>query len=93
MDDAYKRGARRFAVVYDKTYKFGVEGAAAFKAEVSRLPGTKPMGDSCDARYCGASCRTEASRLRRLLSGRSAGKYANPKERLTALLRGRGSRA
>jgi ABC-type branched-subunit amino acid transport system substrate-binding protein len=51
-DEAYQRGARRFGVVYDKTYKFGVEGAAAFKAEVSRLPGAS-IGGACDSGYCG----------------------------------------
>jgi branched-chain amino acid transport system substrate-binding protein len=52
-DEAYKRGARDFGVVFDKTYKFGAEGANAFKAEVARLTGTKPMGTACDSRYCG----------------------------------------
>jgi hypothetical protein len=34
-----------------------------------------------DARYCGSSCRTVASRLRRLLSGSGAGGYANTRAR------------
>jgi ABC-type branched-subunit amino acid transport system substrate-binding protein len=39
---AYDAGSRRFGVVYDKSYKFGPEGAAAFKGEVERLGGTVP---------------------------------------------------
>jgi ABC-type branched-subunit amino acid transport system substrate-binding protein len=52
-NEAYQRGARRFGVVFDKTYKFGSESASAFKAEVGRLAGTAPIGESCDAGYCG----------------------------------------
>jgi ABC-type branched-subunit amino acid transport system substrate-binding protein len=51
-DEAYKRGARRFGVVFDKTYKFGVEGAAAFKAEVGQLADAS-IGSACDSGYCG----------------------------------------
>lgn len=53
VNEAYKRGARDFGVVFDKTYKFGAEAAEAFKAEVARLPGTKPIGTDCGSRYCG----------------------------------------
>ena len=35
-----------------------------------------------DARYCSSACRAESWRLRRLLSGLSAGRYATPAERL-----------
>jgi ABC-type branched-subunit amino acid transport system substrate-binding protein len=52
-NEAYRRGARTFGVVFDKTYKFGEEGAAAFKAEVRRLAGARPLGDACDTGYCG----------------------------------------
>jgi ABC-type branched-subunit amino acid transport system substrate-binding protein len=52
-NEAYNRGARRFGVVYDKTYKFGDEGASAFKAEVARLQGAQPLGSACDSGYCG----------------------------------------
>ncbi|HVF75516.1 MAG TPA: ABC transporter substrate-binding protein [Acidimicrobiales bacterium] len=52
-NEAYKRGARDFGVVFDKTYKFGEEGAAAFRAEVGRLSGAKPIGNACDSRFCG----------------------------------------
>lgn len=51
--EAYARGARNFGVVFDNTYKFGREGADAFKAEVERLSGTGAIGNGCDARFCG----------------------------------------
>jgi ABC-type branched-subunit amino acid transport system substrate-binding protein len=35
--NAYAQGARRFAIVFDKNYRFGREGALAFNAEVRRL--------------------------------------------------------
>jgi len=34
--DAIARGAKSFAIVYDATYKFGVEGAGAFVAQLHR---------------------------------------------------------
>jgi ABC-type branched-subunit amino acid transport system substrate-binding protein len=37
----YARGARSFAIVYDRRYKFGKEGADAFRRYVERLPGAK----------------------------------------------------
>lgn len=37
---AQKRGAKTFAIVWDSKYKFGVEGADAFKQEVRKLGGT-----------------------------------------------------
>lgn len=37
--EMYQAGVRTFGLVYDNRYKFGVEGAAAFKAAVSRLKG------------------------------------------------------
>jgi ABC-type branched-subunit amino acid transport system substrate-binding protein len=37
----YDRGARKFAIVYDNQYKFGVEGANAFKDYVQGLPGAE----------------------------------------------------
>lgn len=43
--DAYDRGARTFGLVYDQNYRFGVEGAAAFRGALSRLPGTQLKAD------------------------------------------------
>ncbi|MHB8511403.1 MAG: ABC transporter substrate-binding protein [Actinomycetota bacterium] len=50
-------GASDFSVVFDKNYKFGVEGARAFNAEVKRLthqdiPGFNTDA-SCQQQYCG----------------------------------------
>jgi ABC-type branched-subunit amino acid transport system substrate-binding protein len=39
-DDAKKRGAHTFAIIYDKKYRFGVEGEKAFQGEVGRIGGT-----------------------------------------------------
>jgi len=37
--NGYARGSRTFGIVWDRTYKFGQEGEAAFKAAVTRLGG------------------------------------------------------
>jgi ABC-type branched-subunit amino acid transport system substrate-binding protein len=70
--EAYQRGARSFGVVYDKTYKFGEEGASAFKAEVGRLAGAKPVGNACDSGYCGIQVGQNS------YSGESAQFYGKP---------------
>lgn len=58
--DAFDRGARRFAMVYDSNFRFGVEGAFAFNAAVKRLTGRDVPGYSnplanprCSQRFCG----------------------------------------
>ncbi|MHB8511641.1 MAG: ABC transporter substrate-binding protein [Actinomycetota bacterium] len=57
---AYDAGARRFGIVYEDTYHFGIEGAYAFNAEVKRLTGHDVDGYSnpltsprCDQAFCG----------------------------------------
>lgn len=42
---AYDDGARTFGIVWDEKYKFGQEGADAFKAYVRTLPGASIKGD------------------------------------------------
>jgi ABC-type branched-subunit amino acid transport system substrate-binding protein len=56
--NAYDRGARRFALVFDDQYHFGVEGAYAFDQAVKRLTGSDIPGfdsqlKSCQQRFCG----------------------------------------
>ncbi|MDQ1706442.1 MAG: hypothetical protein QOF18_2808 [Frankiaceae bacterium] len=56
-DEAYKRGARHFGIVFDNNYHFGREAASAYNAEVRRLTG-KPVdgqnsNNSCNKAYCG----------------------------------------
>jgi ABC-type branched-subunit amino acid transport system substrate-binding protein len=55
--NAYARGARRFAIVFDKNYRFGVEAAQAFNAQVRRLTGQDVPGynreNNCQRAYCG----------------------------------------
>jgi ABC-type branched-subunit amino acid transport system substrate-binding protein len=57
VNDAYRRGARNFAIVFDNDYNFGVEAAAAFNAEVKRLTGKNVDGynsqNNCVRRFCG----------------------------------------
>lgn len=56
VDDAYRRGARHFAVVFDTNYHFGREAATAFNSEVNRLTGHNVSGypsSSCTQLYCG----------------------------------------
>lgn len=56
--DAYQRGARNFAIVFDAKYHFGVEGAYAFDQAVKRLTGHDIPGydrslQRCSQRFCG----------------------------------------
>lgn len=55
--EAVKRGAKSFAIVFDKNYRFGVEGALAFNAEVKRVRGHNVEGfnqqNNCQKKYCG----------------------------------------
>jgi ABC-type branched-subunit amino acid transport system substrate-binding protein len=60
VKQAYDTGVRRFAIVYESTYHFGIEGAYAFNAAVKRLTGADVPGYSdplknpkCDQRFCG----------------------------------------
>jgi ABC-type branched-subunit amino acid transport system substrate-binding protein len=56
-DQAYKRGARHMAIVFDNNYHFGREAASAFNAEVHRLTGHDVQGynsnNGCNGLYCG----------------------------------------
>jgi ABC-type branched-subunit amino acid transport system substrate-binding protein len=56
--NAYDRGARRFGLVFDAKYHFGVEGAYAFDKAVKRLTGHDIAGfdsslKSCSQDFCG----------------------------------------
>lgn len=56
--DAYQRGARNFAIVFDAKYHFGVEGAYAFDQAIKRLTGHDIPGydrslQRCSQRFCG----------------------------------------
>lgn len=68
MEEAWRRGARNPAIVFENTYRFGVEGALAFNNAYRRLteketgtakdiPGfydpTKGGAGSCSKRFCG----------------------------------------
>jgi len=47
--DAFKRGARTFGLVYNGSYKFGVEGAGAFVAQAKRDGSTVRCIEKLDA--------------------------------------------
>jgi ABC-type branched-subunit amino acid transport system substrate-binding protein len=56
--DAHDRGARKFGIVFDAKYHFGVEGAFAFNEAVKRLTGNgidgyDPNLKSCVQDFCG----------------------------------------
>ena len=60
--EAHDRGARRFSLIYDRKYRFGLEGAYAFNQAVKRLTGSDIEGyenpfsnPSCpeNGRFCG----------------------------------------
>ena len=56
-EEAYKRGARDFSIVFEKNYRFGVEAAQAFNEHVKKLTGKPVPGyngeNSCVDHYCG----------------------------------------
>ncbi len=60
VKQAYDAGARRFGIVYEHTYHFGLEGAYAYNEAVKRVTGAEvpgyasPLADPrCDERFCG----------------------------------------
>lgn len=60
VKQAYDAGARRFGIVYEHTYHFGLEGAYAFNEAVKRVTGAGVEGYSnplsspkCRGRFCG----------------------------------------
>jgi ABC-type branched-subunit amino acid transport system substrate-binding protein len=62
---AVDHGAKTFGIVYDNSYKFGLEGAAAFDAEVKRLTGHGIQGDDtggsgCNGAFCGIPANAES---------------------------------
>lgn len=58
VQEAVKRGAKTFGIVYEKDYKFGVEGAFGFNAAVKRATGKEVPGfdsnlSTCKKTFCG----------------------------------------
>jgi ABC-type branched-subunit amino acid transport system substrate-binding protein len=57
--NAYQRGNRKFSIVFDKNYRFGVEAAEAFNACVKKLTGKDIPGYntqySCQQSFCGVN--------------------------------------
>ena len=76
--EAHERGARHFSLVYDRQYRFGLEGAYAYNQAVKRLTGSDipgyedpfSNGAGCRERFCGilageSSYNSQAETLRR----------------------------
>lgn len=64
---AYDRGVRKFSIVYDLNYRFGLEGAYAFNEAVKRLTGEGIAGYSdplksprCEQRFCAIKAGQES---------------------------------
>ena len=55
--NAAARGAKKFSIVFDKNYRFGVEAAEAYNAEVKRITGSGVTGydrdHGCRQSFCG----------------------------------------
>lgn len=71
VDEAYKRGARTFGIVYDQSYRFGVEGHDAYKGEISRLSGATLVGGAGDMAVTGGapSYKTNADNFKGACGG------------------------
>lgn len=83
--DAYKRGARNFSIVFDKNYKFGSEGAEAFNACVKQLTGEDIPGynssHNCEESFCGvlAAQSSYAQEAARFQEGDFVALFLDPK--------------
>jgi ABC-type branched-subunit amino acid transport system substrate-binding protein len=57
--NAYSKGARKFSIVFDKNYRFGVEAAEAFNSCVKKVTGKDIAGYnsqySCQQNFCGVN--------------------------------------
>lgn len=83
--DAYRRGARRFSIVFDKNYKFGVEGAEAFNACIKQRTGKNVPGynrdHNCQQSFCGvlAAQSSYAQEAARFSEGDFVALFLDPK--------------
>jgi ABC-type branched-subunit amino acid transport system substrate-binding protein len=87
--NAYARGARKFSIVFDRTYRFGVEAAEAFNNEVKRLtkagvPGYNKDYD-CQQSFCGlaAGQSSYTSEVNRFQPGEFVAMFLEPATALT----------
>lgn len=61
VQNARKRGAKKFAIVFDNDYRFGVEAAEAFNREVRRATGKDVTGYNTQNRCVQAFCGIESN--------------------------------
>lgn len=67
--DAAARGAKKFGIVFDKSYHFGVEGASAFRGALRRLfPGAKVLAADIGIEAGQPSYKTDVDRFNGLCS-------------------------
>ena len=73
--------AHNVGIVYDSKYKFGPEGANAFKAQIQRSCGsTLSMGSDCSTAFCGVSPdATSYTSQITAFNGACAGSSGSPK--------------
>ncbi|MGH2793371.1 MAG: ABC transporter substrate-binding protein [Actinomycetota bacterium] len=89
--NAYARGARKFSIVFDRNYRFGVEAAEAFHREVKRLtkgPGVEGYNSpdyNCDRSFCGlaAGQSSYTSEVNRFQPGEFVAMFLEPATALT----------
>jgi ABC-type branched-subunit amino acid transport system substrate-binding protein len=87
--DAYRRGARKFSVVFDKNYRFGPEVGRAFDNEVLRLTSAHIDGynddGTCIRSYCPiqAGQATYGSQIQQFAKGDFIALFAEPQTALT----------
>lgn len=66
--EAVRRGAHTFGLVYDKSYHFGVEGAAAFRGALRRLSGGGALRGDIGIDAGQPSYKTDVDRFNRACS-------------------------
>lgn len=87
--NAYARGARKFSIVFDRSYRFGVEAAEAFNNEVKRLTKAGVAGYNknydCDQSFCGlaAGQSSYANEVNRFQPGEFVAMFLEPATALT----------
>jgi len=88
--DAYRRGARKFSIVFDSNYRFGVEAAEAYNNEVKRLMNGKGVlgynkEHTCSESFCGVSAGQSAytTEVNRFTPGDFVAMFLEPATALT----------
>jgi ABC-type branched-subunit amino acid transport system substrate-binding protein len=87
--NAYERGARKFSIVFDKNYRFGVEAAQAYNDEVKHLTHANVDGynasNNCVKSFCGilAAQSSYATEVNQFSPGDYVAMFLEPQTALT----------